>query len=123
MSSALWWKIGGISGALAVSFGAFGAHALRDRVSDEKILAAYNTGAHYHLVHSFALLACSYLNKPQSNIAGSLFLSGIVLFSGSLYMLGMSENRKWGAITPIGGLGFIAGWLVLAFAKLKTKSL
>jgi len=118
-----WWRAGGISGALAVAFGAFGAHALRDRITDQRILAAYNTGAQYHLVHSFALLACSYLTKPQQNIAGGLFLSGITLFSGSLYMMGVTENKAWGAITPIGGLGFIAGWLVLAFARLKMKSI
>src|SRR5689334_4860274 len=98
--------------ALAVAFGAFGAHALRNKVKDEKILKAYDTGAHYHLIHAFPILFCSFLSKPHSTIAGSLFLCGTVLFSGSLYGMGLTENKKFGMITPFGGVSFIAGWLV-----------
>lgn len=75
-----WLRIGGVSGALAIAFGAFGAHALRSRVSDERILKAFETGAHYHLVHSVAIALCSVVQHPHSNWAGSLFVAGNLLF-------------------------------------------
>ena len=80
---------------------------------------AYITGSQYHLIHTFALLACSMAAKPHSTIAGSLFLSGMTLFSGSLYAMGVTENRQFGAITPIGGFALMGGWLVLAFARFR----
>mmetsp|Transcript_24153 Transcript_24153/g.33871 ORF Transcript_24153/g.33871 Transcript_24153/m.33871 type:complete len:153 (+) Transcript_24153:53-511(+) len=117
MDPSLWFRIGGLNGALAVAMGAFGAHGLRQRVQDERILAAFQTGSHYHLIHSVALLVCPFVAQPHANIVGALFVAGNVLFSGSLYAMGLTENRKFGAITPIGGLAFIAGWITLALAK------
>ena len=117
MDQSMWLKIAGVNGAIAVLMGAFGAHGLRQRVKDERILAAFQTGSHYHLIHSVALLACPFIAQPHANIAGALIVTGNVLFSGSLYALGLTENRKFGAITPIGGLAFIAGWITLALSK------
>lgn len=102
--------IAGISGALAILLGAFGAHGLKSKIQDERLLKAFETGAHYHLVHSVVLLALGDNIKPTTQ---ALFLAGIGLFSGSLYVL--SLNRNLGMITPFGGLFLVAGWASLAF--------
>lgn len=115
MDSSLWWRLGGILGALGVALGAFGAHGLKARV-DEVALGWWNTGAHYHLIHALALLAVAAHPKAPA-LAGWLFLGGIVLFSGSLYTMTLTGIRALGAITPLGGLCFIAGWLVLGLAR------
>lgn len=78
---------------VGVAFGAFGAHGIRSRVSDERILKAYETGAHYHLFHSVALILCSFVKSPLSNVAGLLFLTGNFLFSGSLYAYGITQGE------------------------------
>ncbi len=106
------------SGMLAVAFGAFGAHALKNRL-DDYALGVYETAVQYHFYHSLALLAVGLLAiyQPQSALlrsSGWLFLVGLVIFSGSLYLLSLSGVRWLGAITPIGGLAFIAGWACLA---------
>ena len=106
-----YWRVGAISGALAVLCGAFGAHALRARVSPE-LLKTWETAASYHLVHSVALLAAA---SSNATTAGALFSGGIVLFSGSLYALVLTGQRRLGAITPIGGVLLAAGWAALAF--------
>jgi len=111
------WQVGAVSGALAVCLGAFGAHGLRHRLTDERLLKAFETGAHYHLIHSLAILACTSVKTPHSSIAGGFFISGITLFSGSLYAMGYTENRSLGAITPLGGLCFIGGWITLALSR------
>jgi len=112
----MWWNAAGIAGALGVALGAFGAHGLRDAVSDPGLLDTWHTAARYHLVHALALgLVACHPRPPR--VAGGLFLAGLVLFSGSLYVLVLTEQRWLGAITPLGGLSFIAGWLVLAFAS------
>merc|ERR1739848_237535 len=95
-SQSMFTTIAGLSGAAAIGFGAFGAHALRGEVTDERIINAFTTGAHYHLAHSVALLALGN-DRPTTQ---TLWVIGIVLFSGSLYCLPI--NRKLGAITPIG---------------------
>lgn len=111
--------IGCIAGFLAVALGAFGAHALRDRLEPER-LAVYQTGVQYQMYHGLALVAVGILSHfAHSSLltwAGTLFTVGIVLFSGSLYLLTVSGVKKLGAITPLGGLGFLAGWVFLAAA-------
>ena len=109
-----------ILGGLAVALGAFGAHALKTRLSPD-MLQIFETGVRYHFYHALALglvvVAMQYWPKTNlPTIAGWLFIVGIVIFSGSLYILSTSGVRWWGAITPIGGVAFIAGWACLAFA-------
>ncbi len=103
------FKVGATSGAAAVLLGAFGAHALQDR-TDAKGLKTWETAAHYHLLHSVVLLAAS---AHRSKLPGYLLMGGITLFSGSLYLLVLTGNKKLGAITPIGGLLMTGGWLAL----------
>lgn len=120
---------GTLFAALAVILGAFGAHALKERLSAE-MLQAYETGVRYQFYHSFALLAAgiAYLSFPSKNVrlAATFFSVGIVLFSGSLYAMalmsvhGMSLGPV-GIITPIGGLFFIIGWLLFLFGIIKQK--
>jgi uncharacterized membrane protein YgdD (TMEM256/DUF423 family) len=118
LTQALYLKIAGISGALAVGLGAFGAHGLQKRINDPKMLKNWETAAHYHLMHSLALLGVASIAKRNHHLIGGLFVGGIVLFSGSLYAMVLTNQRKLGAVTPIGGLAFIGGWLALAFAAL-----
>lgn len=114
-----WAMIGAVSAALAVIAGAFGAHALRARL-DADLLAVFETGARYHMYHSLALIAAGLVAERRpggdADLAGGLFLAGMVLFSGSLYALALSGVRALGAVTPIGGVLLIAGWLALAVA-------
>ena len=112
-----------ISGLLSVAFGAFGAHALRDRL-DEYAQGVYATAVQYQFYHSLALLALGLLltQFPHSTLLKSgalLFLLGILMFSGSLYVLSFTGLRWVGAITPLGGLAFIAAWACLAAAGWK----
>lgn len=111
-----WWTIGGVLGALGVALGAFGAHGLRDVVADPAHLQWWETGARYHLVHALALLAVACHPRPP-RAAGWLFVVGIVLFSGSLYVMTLTGLRVLGAITPLGGVAFIAGWLAIAVRR------
>ena len=114
-----------LNGALAVVLGAFGAHGLKQRLSTD-MLAVYQTGVQYHFYHTLALLAVALLmlQWPSNNTlrwSALLFCIGIVIFSGSLYLLSISGLRWFGAITPIGGVAFIAGWLALALAVWKAE--
>lgn len=110
--------------ALAVVLGAFGAHGLRDRL-DAYAMGVYEKAVFYHFIHALGLLAVSILPKTGtfSEFATSwicgLLLGGIALFSGSLYLLALTGNRGLGAITPIGGLLFIAAWLALAWFMMR----
>lgn len=104
---------------LGVAAGAFGAHALRARL-EPSLLAVFDTGARYQLIHALALIAV-WLAEPRGSrralaAAGVLFTAGILLFSGSLYALALSGVRAWGAVTPFGGLCFLAGWVALGAA-------
>lgn len=113
--------IAGISGFLAVALGAFGAHALRKRLSPEN-LAVFQTGVQYQMIHTLAILAVALLQFWASSnllmmLAGWLFVIGIILFSGSLYLLAVTKNRAFGPITPLGGLAFLAGWVCLILAS------
>ena len=112
--------IAALLGALAVAVGAFGAHALSSRLSPD-LLETFETGVRYHFYHVFALIAAVFaLNRwPESSYstaAGWLFLVGILIFSGSLYILALTGIRWLGAITPIGGVAFIGGWICLFLA-------
>jgi len=115
----LFLVLGSASAAVAVAAGAFGAHALRARLAPE-LLAAFETGVRYHLVHAVGLLAVAWASSrlPGGAVAwaGWLLLAGTVLFSGSLYALALTGVRALGAVTPFGGAAFIAGWLLLAWA-------
>ncbi|MDH4352209.1 MAG: DUF423 domain-containing protein [Gemmatimonadota bacterium] len=111
---------GAVSAFLAVAAGAFGAHALRARLAPD-LLAVFETGARYQMYHALALLAVAWLTaaRPGGNAAvwaGGLFLLGTVVFSGSLYVLALTGQRWLGAITPLGGVAFLAGWGCLAWA-------
>src|SRR3990172_6640536 len=116
----LFIAIGAVAGALGVVLGAFGAHALKARLSPE-LLAVYQTGVQYHLWHALGLVAIGVVavHLPTSaplKWAGWLMLAGIALFSGSLYVLAATGTRWLGAITPFGGAAFIAAWLAFAYA-------
>ena len=105
--------LGSVSALIAVAAGAFGAHALRARLSPE-YLAAFETAARYQMYHALALLAVAWaITRWPGSLtvwAGWLFVVGTVLFSGSLYILALSGTRWWGAVTPLGGVAFLAGW-------------
>ena len=110
----IWVRWGSALMFAAVALGAFGAHGLKTRVSPE-MLAVFETGVRYHMVHALALLALGWLStvRPSglTQAAGALFVSGIFVFSGSLYVLALTGTRGWGAVTPVGGLLFLIGWL------------
>jgi uncharacterized membrane protein YgdD (TMEM256/DUF423 family) len=110
--------IGSVLGFLGVAFGAFGAHALRARLTPE-MLAVFETGVRYQMYHAFAVLIVAaaighFGNARLLAAAGWLFFSGVLLFSGSLYALTLTGQGVLGAITPIGGLLFLLGWACLA---------
>ncbi len=114
----LFITLASLSGMLAVVFGAFGAHGLKGKL-DDQALKVFETAVQYHFYHTFALLVVGViaLNQPQTVLlksSGWLFVIGILVFSGSLYLLSLTGVRWLGAITPLGGLAFIAGWACLA---------
>jgi len=113
------WTLGCVFGFLAVAAGAFGAHALRARLGAE-MLAVWETAARYQMYHALALLAVAMAAARWPgggwSTAGWLFTAGIAVFCGSLYLLAFTGTRWLGAITPLGGLCFLAGWIALALA-------
>ncbi len=116
----LFLTIGSIAMALAVGLGAFGAHGLKKVLTDE-LLDIFETGVRYHFYHAIGLLLIGFLAQqlPNSSLlqwSGWLMIGGILIFSGSLYLLAITGTRWLGAITPMGGLCFIASWILLAFA-------
>ena len=109
--------IAAISGFLVVALGAFGAHGLKEKISAD-LLAVYQTGVLYQMFHTLALLTVALLLMQQPQLgalswSGWLFVAGIVIFSGSLYLLALTGVRVLGAITPIGGVAFLGGWFCL----------
>ena len=115
--------LGGINAALVVMLGAFGAHGLKTKLMVE-MLAVYQTGVHYHLFHALGLLAVGLVATQIADSvwlkwSGWLMLAGIILFSGSLYMLSVSGLRGLVMVTPFGGLAFIAAWIVFVIAIAK----
>ncbi|HEY2806875.1 MAG TPA: DUF423 domain-containing protein [Gemmatimonadales bacterium] len=115
--------LGAVSAFLAVAAGAFGAHALRARITPD-MLGVFETGARYQMYHALGLFAVAWAVTrwpgTLTNSAGWLFVLGTVLFSGSLYALALSGVRQLGAVTPLGGLCFLAGWGCLAAAALRS---
>ena len=104
---------GGVLGFLAVALGAFGAHALKEHISADR-MATYQVGVQYHLAHSLAILLVALMaDRLRVRAVGWLWVAGIVIFSGSLYGLAITGIRVLGAITPIGGVCFLAGWAML----------
>lgn len=116
-----WLALSGVSGFLAVALGAFGAHGLQSKldaaVDGAKRLSWWQTAAHYHLMHALALavVAVVIARAPQARYAGFAFTLGTLLFSGSLYVMALGGPRWLGAVTPLGGLGFLAGWAIVAW--------
>lgn len=116
--------LGGINAALVVLFGAFGAHGLKTKLTAD-MLAVYQTGVHYHLFHALGLLAVGLVATQIADSvwlkwSGWLMLAGIILFSGSLYVLSVSGLRGLGMVTPFGGVAFIASWIVFVIAIAKS---
>ncbi len=114
--------------ALAVAAGAFGAHGLRNRL-DAYSLSVYEKAVFYHFIHAIGILLVALLARTntisltaQSRVA-ALFFAGILIFSGSLYALALSGVRMLGAITPLGGISFIAGWLILTWEAVRAQRL
>lgn len=114
----LFFLLGSLSAVLAVALGAFAAHGLKGRLSEE-FLNAFEVGVRYQMFHALGLLAVAWAwsrwPKTEMAVAGWLFLAGSALFSGSLYLLALTGVRWLGIVTPVGGLAFILGWLVLAW--------
>ena len=110
---------GALSAFVAVAAGAFGAHALKTRLGTE-LLAVFETAARYQMYHALALIAVAWATSrwasPHLRAAGWLFVAGTILFSGSLYLLALTGARGLGAVTPLGGLCFLAGWLLFALS-------
>jgi uncharacterized membrane protein YgdD (TMEM256/DUF423 family) len=121
-----WTATGAIGLALGVILGAFGAHGLRSRL-DAYSMGVYERAVFYHFIHAMGLLVVSILPRlgVVSLTAGSwvcaLLLAGIIIFSGSLYLLAVTGIRSFGAITPVGGLALIAAWLLLAVALVRNR--
>jgi uncharacterized membrane protein YgdD (TMEM256/DUF423 family) len=121
-----WSSTGSILMALAVILGAFGAHGLRNRL-DAYSMGVYEKAVFYHFIHALGLLVVSFLPKTgtfsefATNWVCGLLLAGILIFSGSLYLLAVTGNKMLGAITPIGGVSFIAAWLLLAWFLLPRR--
>ena len=118
--STVFFRIGAVSAGVAVAFGAFGAHALRMMVTPE-MLAVFETGVRYQMYHALALVAIGLgfarLQGRTAAAAAWLFVAGTVLFSGSLYVLTLTGTRWWGAVTPLGGVAFLAGWALLLASR------
>lgn len=116
--------IGALMGAFGVGAGAFAAHGLKARLAPD-LLAVFETGARYQMIHALALLAVGLVMArtphPALTVSGWLFVVGVVVFSGSLYVLAITGIRWLGAVTPIGGLAMIAGWLCLAWGAFKCR--
>jgi uncharacterized membrane protein YgdD (TMEM256/DUF423 family) len=118
----LFFALGSLSGFLGVALGAFAAHALKGRVAPD-LLVVFETGVRYQMYHALALLAvawaCTRWPGRAVHASGWLFVAGTMIFSGSLYALSLSGARWLGAVTPLGGLALLAGWLCLAWAAWK----
>ncbi len=121
----LWLLLAALGGFTGVALGAFAAHGLKHRLSPE-YLAVFQTGTHYQLIHALALFGVGLLalQRPGRliNLAGGLFAGGMLLFSGSLYLLTLTGIRGLGMLTPFGGVAFLLGWLCLGLVALRMKS-
>jgi uncharacterized membrane protein YgdD (TMEM256/DUF423 family) len=119
----MFFAIGSVSAFIAVAAGAFGAHGLKSRLSAD-MLAVFEVAARYQMYHALALIACAWaITRWPGTLtvaSGWLFVAGTVVFSGSLYLLSLTGLRWLGAITPLGGLALLAGWLCLAAAAVRS---
>jgi uncharacterized membrane protein YgdD (TMEM256/DUF423 family) len=120
-----WLSTASVAATIAVALGAFGAHGLRSRLTPD-LLAIFETGVRYHMYHALALVGVSvavaqWRESIWPAAAGWLFVAGIVVFSGSLYLLALSGQRWLGAITPLGGVAFLLGWMTLAIGALQRR--
>ncbi len=112
---------GGAMGFLAVALGAFGAHALKAHIPADRMVT-YQVGVQYHLAHALAILLVALMaDRLNTRTVGWLWVAGIVLFSGSLYTLALTGIRVLGAITPIGGACFLAGWALLVVRAARSR--
>ena len=115
--------LGAVSAFIAVAAGAFGSHALKTKLTPE-MLAIFEIGVRYQLYHAFALIACAWAAArwpgPLVTASGWLFVAGTVIFSGSLYALALTGTRALGAVTPLGGVALLAGWVCLAAGVLRS---
>lgn len=122
------FTLGAVSASIAVAAGAFGAHALRARLAP-RLLEVFETAARYQMYHALALLAVAWLvdraagtpAERPATVAGWAFVVGTVLFAGSLYLMAFTGVGVLGAITPLGGVGFLIGWVSLALAAARTR--
>ena len=118
----IWLFIAGLNGAVAVLMGAFAAHALGP---DHLFASAFSTAAHYHLVHAAAMAIAALAGRgaaaSRAQMAAVLFLAGILLFSGSLYLLALTGFKGFAFVTPLGGLSFLIGWVALGLAATRLK--
>lgn len=124
-STQLYLFLSSINAGLSVILGAFGAHALKNYITDE-LIKTFNTGVEYHFYHSFGLfiIAFAFYLLPDSKLlkwSGRLMMPGILLFSFSLYVLSITGIRGFGIITPFGGIAFVSAWILLAMAVIKAK--
>lgn len=127
MRESFWVQLGAVWGFLAVSMGAFGAHGLKDRLTELGQLANFQTAAHYHMYCALAIVAVGLLaltgrSGNATQVAGWGLLVGSLIFSGSLYVLSLTGLRWLGAITPIGGVAMLIGWAALAVAAGSTST-
>ncbi|RAK20503.1 uncharacterized membrane protein YgdD (TMEM256/DUF423 family) [Anoxybacillus vitaminiphilus] len=115
--------LGAVNAFLAVALGAFGAHGLEGKIP-EKYLETWKTGVNYQMFHTLGLFVVAFLADKLPNVglvtsAGWVMLAGIILFSGSLYVLSITQVKILGAITPFGGIAFLAAWLILGYVAVK----
>ena len=119
----LWAMMGAANAFLPVAAGAFGARGLRSRVRD-RMLAVFETGARYQMFHALGLLAVAWLASQRegvANAAGWAMLAGVVLFSGSLYAMALTGVTRLGMVTPLGGVGFLVGWVLFGRAVMALR--
>ncbi len=118
------FSLSALGGFLSVAFGAFGAHFLKTRL-DDYFLSIFKTGVEYQMYHSLALglvaFGISRSPSPLLRAAGVAFVIGIVVFSGSLYLLALTKVKMWGAVTPLGGVAFLIGWALLVIHGLRAE--
>jgi uncharacterized membrane protein YgdD (TMEM256/DUF423 family) len=118
----IFFALGAVSAFVGVAAGAFGAHGLKNRLTPE-MLATFEIGVRYQMYHALALMFVAWAQtrwpSPLTSAGGWLFVAGTLIFSGSLYVLSLTGARWLGAVTPLGGLALLAGWLCLAWVALK----
>ncbi len=114
--------LGSVFGFFGVALGAFGAHGLKKIIAPEMLLV-FETGVRYQVYHTFAIFAVAFFvdKYPSLRYAGRLFGAGIILFSGSLYVLALTGITMFGAVTPFGGICFLAGWIAMGITVLKNQ--